>query len=100
LVPLGILRALLRLLRKEPGSFGGELGAAFRVAFSGLAVSSARRRLSAAKTVSWAAIAPLRIPFAEVRRTRALKREAAMVSQQGERQELDFFGTGGGWTVL
>ena len=31
---------------------------------------------------------------------RALKREAAMVGQQGERQDLDFFGTGGGWTVL
>ncbi|WP_020075404.1 glycosyltransferase [Cryocola sp. 340MFSha3.1] len=100
LVPLGILRGLLRLLRKEPGSVGGELGAAFRVAFSGLAVSSARRRLAAAREVSWAAVAPLRIPFAEVRRARALKREAAMVRQQGEKQDLDFFGTGGGWAVL
>lgn len=100
LVPLAILRSLLRLLRKEPGSIGGELAAAFRVAFSGTAVSSARHRLAAAKTVSWAAVAPLRIPFGEVRRARALKREAAVVGLQGERQELDFFGTGGGWTVL
>ncbi|CAM5509179.1 glycosyltransferase [Leifsonia shinshuensis] len=100
LVPLAILRSLLRVLRKEPGSVGGELGAAFRVAFSGLAVSNARRRLARARTVGWAAIAPLRLPFAEVRRGRALKREAAMVRQQGERQDLDFWGTGGGWTVL
>lgn len=100
LVPLAILRSLLRLLRKEPGSIGGELAAAFRVAFSGLAVSNARRRLAKSRTVTWAAVAPLRIPFAEVRRARALKREAALVSQQGEKQDLDFFGTGGGWTVL
>lgn len=100
LVPLAILRSLLRLLRKEPGSIGGELGAAFRVAFSGMAVGSARRRLARSRSVGWAAIAPLRIPFAEVRRTRALKREAALVGQQGERHDLDFFGTGGGWTVL
>lgn len=100
LVPLGILRGLVRLLRKEPGSVGGELGAAFRVAFSGLAVGSARRRLASAREVGWAAVAPLRIPFPEVRRARALKREAAMVRQQGEKQDLDFFGTGGGWAVL
>ncbi|MGO4536370.1 glycosyltransferase [Leifsonia sp. 2MCAF36] len=100
LVPLAIVRGLVRLLRKEPGSIGGELGAAFRVAFSGLAVRNARRRLAGAREVGWAAVAPLRIPFAEVRRARALKREAALVEQQGERQDLDFFGTGGGWTVL
>lgn len=100
LVPLGILRGLLRLLRKEPGSIGGELGAAFRVAFSGMAVGNARRRLASAREVGWAAVAPLRIPFSEVRRARALKREAALVRQQGEKQDLDFFGSGGGWTVL
>ncbi|RDV45542.1 hypothetical protein DOE76_06850 [Leifsonia sp. ku-ls] len=100
LVPLAVLRGLLRLLRKEPGSVGGELAAAFRVAFSGMAVGSARRRLASAREVGWAAVAPLRIPFSEVRRARALKREAALVRQQGEKQDLDFFGSGGGWTVL
>lgn len=100
LVPLAILRSIGRILRKEPGSVGGELAAAFRVAFSGMRVSNARRTLATNKTVTWAAVAPLRIPFDEVRRARALKREAALVGQQGERQELDFFGTGGGWTVL
>ncbi len=100
LVPLAILRSIGRILRKEPGSVGGELAAAFSVAFSGMRVSNARRTLAQNKTVGWAAVAPLRIPFDEVRRGRALKREAAQVGQQGERQELDFFGTGGGWTVL
>ncbi|WP_158862789.1 glycosyltransferase [Leifsonia sp. AG29] len=100
LVPLGILRALLRLLRKEPGSMGGELAAAFLVAFSGMAVPNARRRLARGREVGWSAIAPLRIPMAEVRRSRALKREMALVSLQGERQDLEFFATGGGWTVF
>jgi GT2 family glycosyltransferase len=100
LVPLAVLRSIGRIVRKEPGSVGGELAAAFRVAFSGIRVGAARRVLAAGKAVGWAAIAPLRIPFPEVRRSRALKHEAAMVGQQGERQDLDFFGTGGGWTVL
>lgn len=100
LVPLAILRSIGRIVRKEPGAVGGELAAAFAVAFSGMRIGNARRALATSKSVSWAAIAPLRIPFPEVRRARALKREAAMVGQQGERQELDFFGTGGGWTVL
>lgn len=100
LVPLAIARAIGRIVRKEPGAVGGELAAAFRVAFSGMRVSNARRMLAKNKAVGWAAVAPLRIPFAEVRRARALKREAALVGQLGERQELDFFGTGGGWTVL
>ncbi|WP_041767130.1 glycosyltransferase family 2 protein [Leifsonia xyli] len=100
LVPLAVLRSLLRVLRKEPGSVGGELGAAFRVAFSGMAVGNARRRLARARSVGWAAVSPLRIPFSSVRRMSALKREAAFVGQRGERQDLDFFGAGGGWTVL
>lgn len=100
LVPLAVLRSLLRLLRKEPGAVGGELAAAFLVAFSGRAVGNARRRLVRARTVGWAAVAPLRIPFPEVRRMRALKREAALVGQRHEGADLDFFGTGGGWTVL
>lgn len=100
LVPLAILRSIGRIVRKEPGAVGGELAAAFRVAFSGMKVGNARRILAQNKAMSWAAIAPLRIPFPEVRRARALKRETALVGQQGERQELDFFGTGGGWTVL
>ncbi|WP_223694658.1 glycosyltransferase family 2 protein [Leifsonia poae] len=100
LVPLAIVRSLGRILRKEPGAVGGELAAAFRVAFSGMKVGNARRTLATNKAVGWAAIAPLRIPLPEARRARALKREAALVGQQGERQELDFFGTGGGWTVL
>jgi GT2 family glycosyltransferase len=100
LVPLAILRSIGRIVRKEPGAVGGELAAAFAVAFSGMKIGNARRALAANKAVGWAAVAPLRIPFDEVRRARALKREAAMVGQQGERQELDFFGTGGGWTVV
>lgn len=100
LVPLAILRSIGRLLRKEPGSIGGELSAAFHVAFSPGSVSRGRRRRARAQTAGWSAIAPLRMPFADVRRTRALKREIALVALNGERQEFNFFTTGGAWTVV
>ncbi len=100
LVPLAVFRSIGRIVRKEPGAIGGEFAAAFRTAFAGIRVSSARRTLARNRVVGWAAIAPLRIPIAEVRRARALKREAAYVGQRGERRDLDFFSGGGAWTVL
>lgn len=100
LVPLAFLRALTRLVRKEPGSIGGELAAAFGVAFSGMSIPHARSRRTRAQSAGWSAIAPLRMPFADARRIRALKRETALLALQGERQEFNFFTTGGAWTVV
>ena len=100
LVPLAFFRSIGRIIGKEPGAIGGEFAAAFRTAFAGIRVSSARRNLARHRVVGWAAIAPLRIPIAEVRRARALKREAAYVALRGERRDLNFFGGGGAWVVL
>ncbi len=100
LVPLAFFRSIGRIIGKEPGAIGGEFAAAFRTAFAGIRVSSARRNLARHRVVGWAAIAPLRVPIAEVRRARALKREAAYVALRGERRDLNFFGGGGAWVVL
>lgn len=100
LVPLAIARSIGRLVRKEPGAIGGELAAAFGTAFAGLRTGNARRTLARNKIVGFAAIKPLRIPLAEVRRARALKHEAALLRYRGERKELRFFSGGGVWTVL
>ncbi|WP_022881576.1 glycosyltransferase family 2 protein [Gryllotalpicola ginsengisoli] len=100
LVPLAVLRSLGWLLAKQPGAIGGELAAAFAVAFGAGGIGEARRRLKLARRVGWSAIAPLRVPVGEVRRRRALAREAAITAMGGERHDIDFFGTGGGWVVL
>ncbi|MEO6826796.1 MAG: glycosyltransferase family 2 protein [Microbacteriaceae bacterium] len=99
LVPLAIVRSLGRLLGKQPGAIGAEFAAAFAVAFSGMRISTARHALAKVKTAGWASITPLRIPLDEVRRARALTREAAL-ARSGGRIEFNFFAGGGAWTVL
>jgi GT2 family glycosyltransferase len=100
LVPLAIARSIGRVFAKDPGAIGGELAAAFRTAFAGIRIGAARRNLARNRVVGWAAIAPLRVPLAEVRRARSLKKEAANAWYVGERRELNFFSGGGAWTVL
>ncbi|GAB3608548.1 hypothetical protein GCM10027414_06730 [Humibacter ginsengiterrae] len=100
LVPLAVIRSLGFLLGKQPGAIGGEFAAAFATAFGGSHIGQARNALKRARTVKWKAIAPLRIPRVEVRRMRALRREASLVRQHGERRELNFFSGGGAWVVL
>lgn len=100
LVPLAIARSLARLVRKEPGAIVGELAAACATAFNGVSTSNARRTIARGKVVGFAAIKPLRIPLAEVRRARALKHEAALLRYRGEKKELQFFSGGGVWTVV
>ncbi|AWB85812.1 glycosyltransferase [Mycetocola zhujimingii] len=100
LVPLGLVRSVWRVATKNPGLVGGEFAAAFQVAFSPVRVVRARRNLRGAKTIGWSAISPLRIPFAEVRRRRLLRREAGAPVYTVERSELRFFTGGGGWVVI
>lgn len=100
LVPLALVRSIGQLLRKEPGSIVGEFSAAFATAFSGMGIRAARRRLAATKRLSWAALAPLRISAAEVRRRHALTREASLAGYRGTRPEIHFMTRGGSWTTL
>src|SRR5690606_15902218 len=75
LVPLAVLRSLGALLAKRPGVIGGEFAAAFRAAFAG-GVAGARRNLHRTRRLGWDSIAPLRVPWADVRERRAQAREA------------------------
>ncbi len=99
LVPLAIMRSLLFVLRKQPGAVAGEFFAAFGAAFSGLRVLRARRALARTKTLGWSAIADLRMPPDQVRQRRAIERDQARVRRDGKRQPVQFFSTGGAWTV-
>ncbi|QHC63549.1 glycosyltransferase [Rathayibacter festucae] len=100
LVPLAVGRAAVRLLRKQPGLVGGELLAAFVVAFGGTKVFHARRVLRSSKNVGWKAIAPLRIPLDVVRQLRSVRHDAVRVQASRERHPLHFFQGGGVWIVL
>ncbi len=100
LVPLAVIRSVGHLLGKQPGAIGGELAAAFATAFGGSRIGQARAGIKRVRAVRWSAIAPLRIPRSEVRRMRALRREASLVRMHGERRELNFFTGGGAWVVL
>ncbi|KQP97579.1 MULTISPECIES: glycosyltransferase family 2 protein [unclassified Rathayibacter] len=100
LVPLAVGRAAVRLLRKQPGLVGGELLAAFVVAFGATKVFRARRILRSSKNVGWKAIAPLRIPLDVVRQLRSVRHDAVRVQATRERHPLQFFQSGGVWVVL
>ena len=100
LVPLAVLRTVWRVATKNPGLVGGEFAAAFRVAFSPIRIAHARKNLHGAKDLGWSVISPLRVPFAEVRRRRLLRREAGAPIYTIERSDLRFFTGGGGWVVI
>ncbi len=102
LLPIGILRALGRLLAKQPGLVGGELSAALGAAFGG-GVPSARARLVRARRLGWSAIAPLRMPPREVRERRAQAREALLPPPSGQVPTVpaaSFVSNGGLWVVV
>ncbi|WP_066041814.1 glycosyltransferase family 2 protein [Herbiconiux solani] len=99
LVPLAVARSLFQLIRKQPGAIGGEFAAAFKTAF-GSRITEARRRLKASRRVGWRAISPLRMPGDEIRRRRSLQREIALTYLRGERDRIQFVGSGGLATVL
>ena len=80
LVPLAILRSIGHLLAKRPGAVGGEFRTAFAAAFRGKPVIHARRRIADARTSGWGVIAPLRIPWSEVRERRGQNREARITA--------------------
>ncbi len=93
-LPLGLLRAVGQLLRKRPGSAPAELLAALLVFATCLpGVVRARARIARARTVNWNAIAPLRLPWREVRHRRALLRDNG---RSTVRKEPVHFASGGG----
>ncbi|NYF11516.1 hypothetical protein HDC94_002672 [Leifsonia sp. AK011] len=99
LVPLAIARSLGHFIAKRPGSVGGELAAGFTAAFDG-SIPAARSRMRRNRVLGWAAIAPLRMPFSEVRERRAHERAASVIESTGIRERPGFFAGGGAWVVL
>lgn len=99
LVPLAIVRSLIRLVRKQPSAVGGELAAALATAFS-VRANRSRRMLRRHKRIGWSAIRPLRARHSDVNRMRAVKTDNALLRYRGEKQELRFFTGGGIWIVL
>jgi hypothetical protein len=99
LVPLAILRSLVHLVAKRPGSVGGELAAGIGAAFDG-SVPAARRRIRQNRVLGWASIGALRMPQGQVRELRAQERAAAAIAASGVREGPGFFGGGGAWVVL
>jgi GT2 family glycosyltransferase len=94
ILPLGVARAAGQLLRKQPGSAPAELSAAaivFATCFAG--VFRARARIARSRRVGWNAIAPLRLPWHEVRHQRGLLRENG---RSLVRHEPVHFASGGG----
>jgi len=99
LVPLAILRSIGQLLAKRPGAVGGEIAAAFAAAFGGN-VPAARRRLRRARTIGWAALAPLRVPRDELRERRATVREREAEAAGPELVRASFLSGGLAITVI
>lgn len=98
LVPLAVVRSIGQLLAKRPGAIGGEFAAAFGTAFGG-GVHAARRNFRRTKRLGWGTIAPLRMPWPQVRERRAQDREPAVAA--GARRQggplAGFVAHGGLW---
>ena len=97
--PIAVARALGQLVRKRPTFVGGEFVSALAVAFSGGAVPSARRRLARGRSLGWSAIAPLRMAPDEVRRRRAIARDAQLAALDDDRPPRPDFAPGGAAVV-
>ncbi|MDQ1526625.1 MAG: hypothetical protein QOG18_1238 [Microbacteriaceae bacterium] len=102
LLPLAVVRAAGQLLAKRPGAVAGEFSTALGTAFGASHVGAARRSLRRTRKLGWASIAPLRLPWAEVRERRAQAREAAITAElsTAEREaRAGFVSHGGLWLI-
>lgn len=100
LIPEVAVRALVHLLRKQPGRILPDLAAALNVFFGGTRVFSARSRFARTSSKPLSSLDRLRISAAEWRKIQANRRdEAAALTQQG-RDRFNFVTGGGGWVLL
>jgi GT2 family glycosyltransferase len=99
ILPIAVFRAIGQILRKRPGSAPAELLAAVLIMGTRFAaIARSRARIAKDHQAGWAAIAPLRLPWREVRHRRALARDNARPANREE--SLHFFTSGGMATVL
>lgn len=103
ILPLAVVRTLLHVVRKSPGSVPGEWRASVLALARMGAVARARGRIRAAARatgirVPWAQLAPLRVTRAEL--VRRFDDPDDTATEVDVRSELRFFTGGGAWTVL
>ncbi|TQL48610.1 GT2 family glycosyltransferase [Homoserinimonas aerilata] len=100
LLPLAVLRAVGQLLAKHPGFVGGEFAAALAAMFDA-GVAGSRARLRRSRRLGWGAIAPLRVPAAQVREKRAQAREASLPGGGvPDEPKVGYLGGGGLWAAV
>ncbi|GAA1226870.1 glycosyltransferase family 2 protein [Rhodoglobus aureus] len=99
LLPLAILRSLGHLVAKRPTALAGEFAAAFAAIFDG-GVVAARLNLKRNKRLSFGAVDPLRVSWAELRELRAHERSGDAPDAVFEVARPRFFNNGGAWVVL
>jgi GT2 family glycosyltransferase len=100
LVPLALVRAIGQLLAKRPGAVGGEFSTAIATAFGGSGIGQARRNLRRTRKLGWDSIAPLRLPWSEVREHRAQQRERERGTAVQREARAGFISHGGLWIVV
>jgi len=100
LLPNALWRTLVLLVGKRPTAVGGELSAAVATFFVPASSARARRSIRRTKTMSWASLDPLLLPFSEVRRRDALARETLRIQLHGQQTPTLFLATGGAWVLL
>ncbi|NQW86483.1 MULTISPECIES: glycosyltransferase family 2 protein [unclassified Frigoribacterium] len=101
LVPLAVVRSVWHLLTKNPGAVVGEFATAFRAAFGGSHVRSARRALARTKSVGWSSVEPLRASRAMLRERRVTERDAQVAGvEDAPDPRASFVHSGGLWVVL
>lgn len=101
ILPLVVFRSIWQLLAKRPGAVGGEFSAGF-AALVDTRVTASRRNLARTRRLGWGAIAPLRMPWGQVRELRAHQRDQIVV-QSDEAAVVtrpSFFSSGGAWIVI
>jgi len=101
LVPLALVRSIWHLVTKNPGAVPGEFAVAFAAAFGGSHVLRARRGLRRQRRVGWAAVAPLRASFSQVRERKVGELDALVArGEDAPDPRASFLGSGGLWVVL
>ncbi|QUY63623.1 glycosyltransferase family 2 protein [Gulosibacter molinativorax] len=100
LIPGAFGRAILHLLRKQPGRILPDFRAAFALLFGRTRAGAARRRFQATSNHPFASLDQLLISPSEWRKMKANRRDEyrALVQQDGDR--YNFITGGGGWVLI
>ncbi|MGO1544680.1 MAG: glycosyltransferase family 2 protein [Gulosibacter sp.] len=100
LIPGAFGRAVLHLLRKQPGRILPDFRAALTVLFGRTRIGAARRKFNATSKHPFSSLDQLLISSHEWRRMGANRRDEYRAIMQQGRDRFNFITGGGGWVVL